>query len=338
MQLSNDTVNQHFLSRTEQQLNALNPRAQPVNQRIYSFSLLERETYQIQLDDTRGRSIATNLALRDLFSFSVIEGDKVRSNFESLFGQYEADMKTNTLSLLHKLRVGDQNIKKEIIEIFVSKFMNFLRNPFSIRKVLNTFGGLLKYHPTDPTLLKQYRAVLEGRRPHQEHLCEQLGIDFATYQQWLAALFMALVRHAPDVPNLMEETIKSIFENPTHYAQVAVAQYIEEHSDKRCLLSDRGFVNPMEESKGLSFHFNLGSNAFINYTFLDMDHFSAGRYPLKSIELFKAQPKTIQAQLFTNQLAMLEAYNRHVVYQCAHNVYCSSPSVFGLPERYSGRT
>jgi hypothetical protein len=29
-------------------------------------------------------------------------------------------------------------LKSEILEIFVAKFMNFLRNPYSVRKVLNT--------------------------------------------------------------------------------------------------------------------------------------------------------------------------------------------------------
>lgn len=47
MSLSNPTANQHFLSRAEQQLNALNPDAQPANQRIYSFSRLDREAHRV---------------------------------------------------------------------------------------------------------------------------------------------------------------------------------------------------------------------------------------------------------------------------------------------------
>lgn len=331
MSLSNLTTNQHFLSRTEQQLNALNPNAQPANQRIYSFSLLDREAHRIQLDDPRGRSISNNLSLWDLFSFSVVDGDKTRLNLEALFGQYEVDIKTNTLELLRKLRSGEQDIKKEILELFVSKFMNFLRNPYSIHKVLNTIGGLLQYHPTDPELLAQYHAVLAGRKPHQEYLCQQLGIDATTYRDWLAALFMALFRPAPDVPNLMEGIIKEVLENRSHHAQVVVSQYIGEHAEKRCSLCDRGFINLLQDSRGLSFSFNLNSNAFICYTFFDIDHFAAGRVTSSVIELFKAQPKNIQVHLLTNNLEALATYNRNVVYQCARGVYCSSKAVYGIP-------
>ena len=331
MSLSNPTANQHFLSRAEQQLNALNPDAQPANQRIYSFSLLDREAHRIQLDDPRGRSISNNLSLRDLFSFSVVDGDKTRLNLETLFGQYEADIKTNTLDLLRKLRSGEQDIKKEILKLFISKFMNFLRNPYSIHKVLNTVGGLLQYYPTDPELLAQYHAVLAGRKPHQEYLCQQLDIDATTYRDWLAALFMALFRPAPDVPNLMEGIIKEILENRSHHAQVTVSQYIGEHTDKRCSLCDRGFINLLQDSRGLSFSFNLNANAFICYTFFDIDQFAVGKVPPGVIELFKAQPKNIQVHLLTNNLEALTTYNRNVVYQCARGVYCSSKFIFGIP-------
>jgi hypothetical protein len=330
MHLSNPTANQHFLSRAEQQLNALNPDAQPANQRIYSFSLTDREAHRIQRDDTRGRSISNNLSLRDLFSFSVIDGDKDRLNLETLFGQYEADIKTNTLELLRKLRSGEPDIRKEIIELFVSKFMNFLRNPYSIHKVLNTFGELIQFHPTDPELRAQYHAVLAGRKPHQEYLCQQLDINADVYRDWLAALFMALFRPAPDMPNLMEATIKEVLESRAHHAQVAVFQYINEHSDKRCLLSDRGFINLLQGSRGLSFSFNLSANAFIGYTFVDIDQFAAGKIPPSVIEFFKAQPKNIQVHMLTNNLEALATYNRNVVYQCARGVYCSGTSVYGV--------
>jgi hypothetical protein len=333
MKLPNPTANQHFLSRAEQQLNALNPNALLTNQRIYSFSLTDREAHQIVLDDARGRSISSTLALRDLFSFSVIEGDRDRLNLEAMFGQYEVGIKFNTIELLRKLRSGDSNIKKEVIELFVAKLMNFLRNPYSIQKVLNTIGGLLAYHPTDPELLDRYRAVLEGRKPHQEYLCRQLGIDAATYQRWLAALFMALFRPAPDVPNLMEGIVKGLLESPSNSPQAAVFQFVDEHSDKRCLLSDRGYVTLLPESQGLSLSFNLNSTAFINYTFFDIDQFAAGKVPPRVIELYKTQPKNLHVQFVSNNLDALVTYNRNAVYQCAHGVYCSSTSVYGVPEK-----
>ena len=319
-----------LLSRAEQQLNALNPGAHLANQRIYSFSLTDRDAHRIALDDPRGRSISSNLVLRDIFSFSVIEGQEDRLNLEAQFRQYEASIKTNTLELLRKLRTSEQDVKKEVLELFASKFVNFLRNPYSIHKVLNTIGGLLAYEPTDPILLAHYRAVLDGKKPQQEHLCRQLGIDASTYRRWLAALFMALFRPTPNLPNLMEGIIKNIFESCAHSAHVAVFQFVDEHADKRCLLSDRAFVNPIPDSTGLSFSFNLNAAAFINYTFFDIDQFAGGKVSPHVIERFKAQPRNVQLQFVTNRLDALASYNRNAVYQCAHSVYCSSTSVYGV--------
>jgi hypothetical protein len=129
MDQSNTTKAQHFLSRTEQSLNALNPAASLNNQRIYSFTLIDREAYRIRLDDAKGRNISSNLAIDDLFSFDVIGNSRQRLNFEGLFGQYEALMKTNTIELLRKLRGGGSDIKKEVLELFVAEVRELLTEP-----------------------------------------------------------------------------------------------------------------------------------------------------------------------------------------------------------------
>ncbi|MFZ0319643.1 MAG: hypothetical protein WAL56_11000 [Candidatus Sulfotelmatobacter sp.] len=209
--------------------------------------------------------------------------------------------------------------------------MNFLRNPYSIKKVLSSIGGMLRFHPTDPCLLADYRAVLTGRKPQQGYLCRQLGIDADEYRTWLAALFMALLRPRPGEINLMEGMIKGLFENPSHQTNVMIYQYVNEHADKRCLLSDRGYSDPSRGSEMLAFSFNLCSNAFVVYTFTDVVQFAVGAVPPQVIDDFKKQPKRVQVTLLTNQLPPLSSYNRSVAYQCAHSVYCSSQSVYGLP-------
>jgi hypothetical protein len=155
----NPTANQHFVSQIEQRLNALNPDAARHNQRIYSYTVVDRESFALSLDSGRGISIAINLALRDLFSFDVIPNQSLRSNLETMFQQYESIIETNTVGLIQKLEQGQNDIK-EILELFAAKLMNFLRNPYSIKKVLNTIGGILQYHPTDPHDLASYEAVL----------------------------------------------------------------------------------------------------------------------------------------------------------------------------------
>ncbi|MFC5862165.1 DUF4238 domain-containing protein [Acidicapsa dinghuensis] len=331
IQHPNDTANQHYVSQVEQRLNSLNPNAAPENQRIYCHTLVDRETFAISLDSAKGRLISKTLALRDLFSFDVIPTGALRLNFETLFQQYEANMETNTSSLLRKLDGGSTDLKREILEIFVAKFMNFLRNPFSVEKVLNTVGDLLRFEPTDPDLLAQYKAVLTGRKPHQAHLCAQLGIDPERYRMWLAALFMMMLQPIPGGPNFMESTVKAVFERPSGFPMVCVYRYGGEHADKRCLLSDRGFSNPLPQEPHLSFSFNLTSTAFIIYLFAAIHELNLPFKPPPGVlELYRTRQKQVRVIPFTNDLAALARYNQNVVYQCHHAVYSSSQSVYGV--------
>ena len=189
--LENDTRNQHFVTQGEQRLNAMNPQADPRNQRIYSFEVVDRENYTLALESPIGRPIGNNLSLFDLFSFDVPGDSRLRLNFESLFQKYEGYIEDHTLSLLAKLNAGSGDIKAEIIDLFAAKLLNFVRNPFSIVKVLNSFPGLASYDPTDPALLADYRRVVSGRKPHQAHLCAR-----ARYQRRAVCRMVARAVHA----------------------------------------------------------------------------------------------------------------------------------------------
>ena len=68
----NATRNQHFLPRVEQKLNALNPGSISGKFRIYSFLMVNRQTYEIALENPRGHSIDAALSMLDLFSFDVL--------------------------------------------------------------------------------------------------------------------------------------------------------------------------------------------------------------------------------------------------------------------------
>src|ERR1700684_876121 len=148
--LENNTRNQHFVTQGEQRLNALNPQADPSNMRIYSFTVVDRENYTLALESPNGTLIRKSLSLDDIFSFDVLGGSQLRLNFEALFHKYEGHIETHTQNLLAKLNAGGRDIKAEVIDLFAAKLLNFVRNPFSIVKVLNSFPGFARYDPTDP--------------------------------------------------------------------------------------------------------------------------------------------------------------------------------------------
>jgi hypothetical protein len=172
----NPSRNQHFVTRVEQKLNACNPDSESERFRIYSFRIADRENYRLALEQPHGRPIKSNLAMLDLFSFDVSGGGRIRSNLEDLFQKYECSIEQHTRALLLKLAQRNFEVKEELVELFAAKLLNFIRNPFCIEKVLNSFPGVASYQPTDTRLLAIYRQIVAGKRPHQSYLCTQLGI------------------------------------------------------------------------------------------------------------------------------------------------------------------
>lgn len=326
MDLQDATRNQHFLPRVEQRLNSINPNAHEKNQRIYAFELEDKETYSIRLVSDKGLKINKSLTLNDLFSFDVLEKEAARYNFEKLFQQYESDIKFNTQSLLSKIPNPQLDIKSEVLNIFVSKFLNFVRNPYSIKKVLNSFPHLATVHPTEPVHLKNFECILNGRKPQQKCLCEQLEIFEHEYTEWLAVIFMLLTRFEDDKPNFIEQVVKSLYENPDSFIMVIIYTYDE----KTCLLSDRGYSIPLPEEAHMSFDFNLCSNAFIRYIFGDINKLAPSNAPNILIERFKTMTKSVDVHNIVNDLDALEQYNKHVVYQCLNTVFNSSIECYGL--------
>ncbi len=322
--LANVTRNQHFLTRVEQKLNAMNPQANERKLRIYSFKLVDREKYTLALESPSGRPIGSNLSLFDLFSFDVPSRSSVRRNFESLFHTYEVNIEAHTKSLLAKVNALGSDIKTEIIDLLTAKLLNFVRNPFSIVKVLNSFPVLASYEPTNPALLADYRRIVSGRKPHQAHLCAQLGITDAQYVEWLRLLFKLLVPMVEGQPNFFALLIKGLLEDQKRY----VAAYVCEYDSARCLLSDRGFSQPIADGPHMAFSFNLCATAFVDYIFADPTTLVQGKaspeFIAQAVANWESLPsRQVIVTPLRNHLGMLARYNRRTIEQCYERVYCS---------------
>lgn len=323
MNLKNQTKNQHFISQTEQRLNASNPDAKMCNQQIYKFKILNREDHQIA-EGTLAK-IGNTLSLNDLFSFDVI-GKKDRSNFEILFNKYETDLKEHTTNLLNKINASEADIKNEVVNLFVSKFLNFIRNPYTAKKVLNSFPNLTTYHPTDEKLLSAYKAIIEGRKPQIEYLCEQINLPKEDYINWLKTIFMLTAVVDSNGYNFLESLLAEIFNNPKTIIQVGIYQYDQEI----CLLSDRGFTNPLDQDGVMSFDFNLNKNSFIRFVFLDIQVVSPAWATEEIITKYCEQPKNIKVSFFKNDMELLDSYNKLVIYQSFEHVFAAKEMPFGV--------
>lgn len=327
MNLQDTTRNQHFVAQVEQRLNAINPHAKKEDQKIYSFSLHDRESYSILLDSDKGCNIVKNLSLNDVFSFEVLEKEAARYNFEKLFHRYENNIKSNTDSLISKLANPKADVKKEVLEIFLSKFINFVRNPYSIKKVLNTFPQLKNMYPTNSNHYNNYKLVLNGRKPQQTHLCKKLGISEEEYATWLSVIFLLLTPLEDDQPNFLEQVVKHLYENPEIYTIVIIYTYDQE----ACLLSDRGYSSPLSQEQHMAFDFNLYSHGFIRYVFGDINLLAPEDASKELLEEFRKLRRSIpDVNHIANDLGTLESYNKNVVYQCHQKVFNSSKKCYGI--------
>lgn len=328
MTLQNSTRNQHFISQAEQRLNAINPELPKEKQKIYTFNVVDRDSCEINLNRGQGNRIKNTLSINDLFSFEALEKIGLRNNFEELFKQYEDNITTFTRELIKKAKQSEtESAKTEIINILALKFMNFIRNPYSIKKVLNTFPQLLKIHPLNKGSYDSYIKVINGSNVHQAEILTKLGITETMYRDWLCVIYLLLDNLGDKDNNLFEHIVKLLIEDKDLYFKAEVFLY-KEHT---CLLSDRGFSTPIFENEShMVFDFNLCSTAFIRYAFISLDSLMPQNTPETLVELYKKQCKVINVSTHHDNLIELEKYNKNVVFQCYRNVFCSNAKPYGI--------
>jgi hypothetical protein len=266
--------------------------------------------------------ISGNLSFKDLFTFDVEPGQKLRMNFELLFQRYENDVEVLTTSLLQKLASGSSGVGAEIANLFAAKLLNFTRNPFSVPKILNTFGILANYEPTAPAARRIFERVLNGRKPTQARLCAHLGISDADYARWLRMLFMLFVEYGEGGLTMLDGIVKSMFERKDHAVAVLVGTY----SNGSCLMSDCSFSQFTERQDQVGFDFNLRSNAFIRYLFADVNGIAPRNAPQHLLEAYKSLTRPVDLHHRMDDLDLLRSFNRNVVFQSHSRVYCSASS------------
>lgn len=321
----NATRNQHYLSQVEQRFNTSTPQALTKNQRIFEFDVLGRFK-NAELGEPKNPRIHSTLALDDLFSFDVAPNASLRHNFEALFHRYETSLFQYTEAVLTKAqgKARPDEIKDDLMGLFAAKFLNFLRNPYAVPKVLDTFKGLTGLRPTDPAMNSLLDLVLNGSKPHQAEMCKQLSLPDLQYQQWLAVLFMLLteLEYAEGKESLFDGIVRALFNVKT----TAVMVTISRHMNDKCLLCDRSFSSSIARVGIDCIEFNLRHDAFIRFVFanratllpLDLG-------PQRTAMLEKMEP-TLVVDYRLDDRGGLAAYNLNVINQSHSRVFCSVSS------------
>ena len=328
----NATRNQHFVTQAEQRLNSSSFADRDNDQRIYAFSVVDRDPPTIRLTHRRGREITRTLSFNDLFSFDVLN-KKNRYNFEGMFRRYEADIARLSVGLVDKIKRGDSAVKEELVRVFLLKLLNSFRNPYSVRRTLNTFPDILKnVHPTDPVQYQEYERVVLGNKPHEESLCREFGITADQYRVWLRSLFILL--NLPDGARLtlFDQIVAGLFNDGNLQVQMRLCTYDTE----TCLLPDNGFVNWSDRAGVMAMAFNLHARAFVQYAFQDIDAFVEEKVGTISqryrdaLEQHKSEPKRVSIHHDDNGLQSLQTYNANAVLQCYRHVYGAAKASCGV--------
>lgn len=331
MKFLNKTRNQHFISQAEQRFNSINPNANYNNQRIYSFTVIDRENNLFKLDNKNGIKIQHNLLMQDLFSFD-IEDKNNRYNFEELFQKYEEKLSLSTKSLLHKIDNQNFNLDDEIIDIVISKQVIELRNPYCITKAINTYGRLSNFHPTNPRLYQDYLRIIKGNRPQTERICNTLNITDEQYSTWLRICYMALV----DLDNEKASILDKIWRNITKEPKTIFYGMLFHYTKENCIMNDRNSCELVNKNETLLKLYNINSKTFLLFALSTVDDLLKLNENKKNIcknileNTKKLKPYHIFTTTHIDNLNALKGYNRKTAYQCYEHIFCASQNCYGL--------
>jgi hypothetical protein len=325
------TKNQHYLSQVEQRLNSIPGKGK----KIYSFVLKDREKCTVELENVNGIGIQSNLSFIDLYTFEFLD-EGMRKNFESAFGVYESKIGSATSALLDKIKANDENILEELNDVLRLKFLNFIRNPYNIKKVLNSIGVLADHHPSQEQLLEEYRLLEKRNDGGIERICRDFDVTREQYLNWMKVIFLSLI----DVgggETILEHLVRELFENKGLGTAATIYGISDAHPDKKVVLSDRSYVDYSAAADGnLMMAFNLNANYFIKFAILDVTRFMEAKAPAgmdkeKVMEAFLKLNKNVNVYVQEDNeeaLSQLAGYNMNAVYQCHSKVFCSIPSIY----------
>lgn len=324
---NNRTRNQHFIAQVEQKLNSINPSATRNRRRILEFIVNERDQLSFSITKRNGVRIEQNLSFDDLYTFEIFS-DATRNNFESFFSKYESKIEQLTNNFLKDIKQNQKVNSEELMELIFCKIMNFVRNPYSIKKVLNTFNSLRTKAPSDPNLLSEFLKITIENIKIDAKVLNSLEITEQEYIDWLKIIFLFFVVEQ-DGKSVGELTVQNF--RKTSFIYVNVFNY----DDEICLLSDRGFVD-YSSAFGKSFFsmsFNLNKNSFLSFSFFEpsWENFKAllpnndGRIALleKHLDIKVAFPLIFEVSISTNYLDGIRNYNTNVITQCHSNFYAA---------------
>lgn len=325
-----DSKNQHYISVAEQKLNSINPNERTrKNIKLYSFDVIDRENHKIELSSPNLVKAVDNLSFNDLYTFEILD-EGYRLCFEKLFERLERKVRDKTNIILD----SNQFTVSDFLDVFKSKLLNMIRNPYCIKFTLANFESTSNFYPTN----EDFKSKLDKI----DNLIVDVGIlnEFSVsegeYKKWLKILFL-MVTPLNDEKYILDNFAENFFNLKKFYHVINIFKYTNEV----CLLSDRSYVNLsslFNKSDGVCFGFNLRYDAFIYLIFFpnDLERMAKdllGEAGENIVKLLKERgidqiQTNLVIQPYIDNLEILQSYNQHVVYQSVKNVFAAKKIIY----------
>ncbi|SIR82054.1 hypothetical protein SAMN05878276_0377 [Aquipseudomonas alcaligenes] len=328
--MENPTKNQHFVSQSEQRCNCIDESRPKNKQRIYRFEIVDRENSVVRLVGADGVRIKSNLSFNDLFSFDV-KNEATRKNLENFFQVYEEDVASASRLLISESKVRSQGdvLEAAAVRVFKSKFMGWIRNPYSIVSTINMFKGLVGCVPTDARLLEDFLDIRLGAKPHLANVCAEFGVTQEQYFQWLEILFLALMTPPGGVVSILESVAEKIAGSIGRMGHVIVATF-DDVAGCRVALPDTGYLQGTQDPNHNMFLFNLGRSAYAAFNVVNLSRQTIVDVPDYMREQAQSFDIKFSAQYHHNNMVLLEKFNALAVYQCNSHVFCADSQIYGV--------
>jgi len=363
-----NTKNQHVYSVAELLMNAINPEAGRNKALINKFEIVERDPPKLRPTDQSPVQVKKEMCFTNLFTLD--KSGSTQKNFENFFGQYESEISLAVSDLkdlidpicasinLNKTNHKDvthiEALDAILFRIWALKFMNIARNPFGIRKFMNSLPGeMSNYYPTDPELKEVFDLIDGLTESDLDFRLEELDVSIDEYKEWLKSLFILFLPSGdinPDTgkhfKSMIEHTAHSLFHDPNSFSVVGI-HVLSDAFKGRFFLSDRSYFYSSNESEKLALHFNVTSQIAISFMMIDPNSMvpdqlkeileksseqEKQKWLLALQESRKEMSSTLQKRVFLDDVEWSRWFNEATIFQAYRHVYCQAKDELGFKQ------
>ncbi|EGJ9180915.1 hypothetical protein JE354_002550 [Salmonella enterica] len=253
---TNNTINQHYLSRVEQRLNSHNKNAHPRNQEINIFDIEDIKALGFNATPAT-KKIAVTLMGQDLFSIRT--GKDKRLNLENLMCPLESGFSEAVDAFISNNAFEETSSEEKtqsLKKILSLKLLSTFRNPYYIERTLRilNFGTnfILDSNEHLSALINLYK-----KNNNIKRLSKAFNVSEQTYISWINTL-IALLLNSERNKSIIEGMVNEIFMANEFIHFITLYTY-----DKDVVFLPEAGMYETADYHSMQYFINLSSRAFL---------------------------------------------------------------------------